>query len=185
VEAVMRQLVCTVGALVCLVQPVAAQSVQPSKGRNLLSVNPLGIPFLLLTGEYERAASDRFSIGVAGNYYGGWSSSNDDWLSTDLKLRFYPNEEVLRGFSIGLAGGLMRRSGVRTVSCSSTGCIDESISDFYPAVAVIADYNAYLGRRRDFLVGLGFGAKRALGNDNDFFDITVIPSVRFQLGLRF
>jgi hypothetical protein len=173
-----------VALLLCFSVFVTHSLAAQSKGRNLLSVNPLGIPFELITAEYERATSDRFSVGVAGNYFGGWDNSNDRWLSTDLKLRFYPNEDVLRGFSIGLAGGVLNRSDVWTVDCSPA-CRTERRSESWPTLAVVADYNAFLGRRRDFLVGIGIGAKRALGNDTDFVDVVVIPSLRFQFGLRF
>jgi hypothetical protein len=181
----MRRPVAMLALVASVVAPAAAQSTDAAAKRNLLSINPLGIPFELLTAEYERATSSRVTVGVAGNYFGGWYNDDYSLSSADIKLRFYPNEEALRGFSIGVAAGVLRRSDERTVSCSSTSCETDTVSESWPALAVLADYNFFLGRRKDFLVGLGFGAKRTIGNSSDFFDVVVIPSVRFQTGFRF
>jgi hypothetical protein len=61
---------------------------------------------------------------------------------------------------------------------------DQKISR--PTLGVIVDYNWVLGRNDRFLVGVGLGAKRVLGDGGGFSGIEVAyPTVRFQFGLRY
>ncbi|MBL8983719.1 MAG: hypothetical protein JNL26_16145, partial [Gemmatimonadetes bacterium] len=133
-----------------------------------------------ISGEYERMVTGLTSFGLQGSFF----SVNDGSYSTiEGKVRFYPNEEWPRGFSIGLAGGVTRLAEDRFNT--STGG-DERVSETRPTVAVIVDYNWIMGKAQRVIVGGGVGAKRLIGASSDFIDIeTAYPTVRFQIGIRY
>lgn len=151
-----------------------AQGVSDGR-RNVLSINPLGIPFEWFTLEFEHGTKGPMSFGLAGSYLG---VSDGSYSSLDAKLRFYPNEEGPKGFSVGISAGVTRLT-------EDFG--DTNSDEVRPTVGVVIDYNWLLGRNKRFFVGTGVGAKRVLGvNDNDFIDINfAYPTVRFQVGVRY
>ena len=56
----------------------------------------------------------------------------------------------------------------------------------YPSIGVYVDYNWLLGKRDRFMVGTGFGAKRILGDSDDFEDAPfVYGTARFLIGVAF
>lgn len=144
--------------------------------RNVLSINPLGIPFEYFSVEYERALTGLTSLGLTGSYL-GWGDGS--YSTTEAKLRFYPNEEGPKGFSVGLSAGITRVAEERFQ--------DSDFSESRPTLGVIIDYNWLLGKTKRFVVGTGLGAKRIFGaNDDDFSDLNLAyPTARFQIGLRF
>lgn len=147
-------------------------------GRNVLSINPLGIPFEYVAAEYEGAVAGPYTLGANFSYF---SPGDESYTSFEVKGRLYPNERGPNGFAVGLGLGVSRVSDVR--SCFDCG----SISATRPTVHVFADYNWLLGRSERFFVGTGVGAKRVFGiNGDDYSDILeVYPTVRFQIGARF
>jgi hypothetical protein len=163
--------------------PLLAQRAAPSIDirRNVLSINPLGIPFEYVAAEYEGIVSGPVSIGGAFSYFG---ASDDDYLSLEVKGRLYPNEHAPDGFSIGLAFGASKLK--EHVDCEAIlNCDDRTTTR--PTVHVFVDYNWLLGPTKRFLVGTGVGAKRVMGLESNFFnDINrVYPTVRFQVGAHF
>ncbi|MCU0634820.1 MAG: hypothetical protein MUE41_08100, partial [Gemmatimonadaceae bacterium] len=120
-------------AMLVSARVVCAQPADTTTKRTVLSINPLGIPLEYVTVELERATGARFSAGVTGTYFGGFRS-DFGVASADAKVRFYPNEKVLSGFSLGLAGGVLRASDVYTVSCGPTSCVDERRSVTSPTL---------------------------------------------------
>lgn len=155
--------------------PAAAQA--PVR-RNLLSINPLGIPFEYFSGEYERNVSGLTTFGLQASYL---NIDDGSYSTVEAKVRFYPNEEAPTGFSLGLATGITRVSEDRYNGTSS-----ENVSETRPTIAVIVDYNWVLGKAKRVIVGGGVGAKRLIGSSGDFLDIeTAYPTARFQIGVRY
>lgn len=151
---------------------------RPSRGNTLVSINPLGLPFEYVAAEIERKASNLATLGGSLSYLG---LDDESYFSLEGKLRLYPNEEAFRGFSIGLGAGLSR---VREDYFD--GASNRDRSTMRPTIAVIADYNWLLGRNQSVLVGMGVGAKRILGDDDDFGNINFMyPTARFQVGVIF
>lgn len=155
----------------------SAQSPTALGYRNVISINPLGIPFEYIAIEYERMVSPMTSLGFTGSYFGAeWLDGS--YSTGEAKLRFYPNEEGPKGFSIGLAAGITR--------------IAEDVFDggdrveTRPTAAVLIDYNWILGKSKRVVVGTGLGAKRIFGVGEDFNDLSVAyPTARFQVGIRY
>lgn len=148
----------------------------PIRYRSYVAINPLGIPFDIGSIEVESAVAPGITTGGVASY-----TDLDDsrFLSFDFKVRYYPGEVVLRGFSLGLSAGVLRYSSVPdTVRQRLTA----------PALGVLADYNWMLGAERRFLVGTGLGAKRILATHEDRDRVGIdqaYVTVRFVVGLAF
>jgi hypothetical protein len=121
--------------------------------RGVIGVNPLGIPFDIVSVEAEGAVAAGITAGAALSYF---APSDDRFTSGDVKVRYYPGETALDGFSVGLGLGFTSTGcdypggGTEPPRNSATG----------PTISALADYNFLLGERRRFLVGTGVGAKR-------------------------
>ena len=156
----------------------AAQTSTPTR-RTAFAINPLGIPFEIVSVELESAVHDAFTI--AGNF--SYFSPDDDFTraSFELKGRLYPNERAPGGFSVGVGLGA-----AKTRETFSTGGVETKPDKTYPSIGVYVDYNWLLGKNNRFYVGTGVGAKRILG-DRDVFDdaLFVYPTARFVIGVAF
>jgi hypothetical protein len=144
-----------------------------------IAFNPIGLPFGLFSADYERALSPGVTLGIGGSYVDFINSSRSDgWF--DVKALYYPGEEALKGFAVGLTAGYHRSADTESVFG------EDLHSDGAPTLGVVVDYNWLLGKRRRFLVGLGLGAKRVLKNVSDDSALSeVIPGGRFSIGLAF
>jgi len=163
--------------------PLAAQSAAspaPLQRRNVLSINPLGIPFEYVSAEYEGMVVGAFTLGGNVSYFAPGGVS---YTSFELKGRLYPNEEGPKGFSVGMGLGVARVS--EDQSCANGPCDDRTATR--PTIHVFTDYNWLLGRSGRFYLGTGVGAKRIFGiRDSDYNDVlNVYPTFRFQIGTNF
>lgn len=164
--------------------------IYPIPFRAIIGLNPLGIPFDIGAFEVEGVVLPGISLGAAGSY----SSLSDDqgngegdprWASGDVKVRYYPGEVALRGFSVGLGLGVTSYSEKRNVG---TPAVLRRESLTAPTISVLADYNFLLGARQRFVVGTGFGAKRLLASEEDRRRTDAPRAyafVRFVLGIAF
>lgn len=167
----------TIAALVAASTPAHAQDAAPAR-RTLITVNPLGIPFEYFSGELERILTGLTTAGITVSYLG---VDDESYATLEGKVRFYPNEEAPKGFSVGLSGGLTRLTGEEY-----NGVDFDRTSETRPTVGVVIDYNWILGKTRRFVVGAGVGAKRILGASGDIIDVeTGYPTARFQIGFLF
>lgn len=161
----------------CTASPLAAQSSAPQPFRQALTINPIGLPFELISAEYERALNPAATFGIGASYFGAFDEG--DYISGEAKLRYYPNERAIRGFSIGGTIGFAR------VSADADEFTEEATTTGF-TTGVILDYNWLLGRQRRFVVGTGIGAKRIFADDDDFDDLEfAYPTLRLQVGYAF
>jgi hypothetical protein len=158
--------------------------------RAIIGLNPLGIPFDLAAFEVEGVIRPGLTLGAAGSY----SAVGDDegegdphFASGDVKVRYYPGEVALRGFSVGLGLGLTRYSERVNVGPPSAPLFEREALTA-PTISVLADYNFLLGARQRFVVGTGIGAKRLLASKEDRSRVgapRAYPFLRFVLGIAF
>jgi hypothetical protein len=158
--------------------------------RAIVGLNPLGIPFDIGAFEVEGVILPGITLGAAASYSAlgdddGDGEGDPRFASGDVKVRYYPGEVALRGFSVGLALGLTRYSENRFTG--TPGLLQREAMTA-PTISVLADYNFLLGARQRFVVGTGIGAKRLLASEEDR-DRTgaprAYPFVRFVLGIAF
>lgn len=139
-------------------------------------VNPFGLLFNAVNGEYERVVSRSGSVGLGATYY-----SQDDFTYTTLeaKARYYPSEHAPDGFSVGIPCGVTRQS-------DKAYCFDVCVTNGLnrPTVGFELDYNWLLGPPRRFVMGAGIGAKRFFGG-NDSGGVDGIPTARVAIGVAF
>jgi hypothetical protein len=157
----------------------------PESYRQSFTLNPFGIPWGFINAEFERVIGAGATVGLAGSYI-EWDGEDDRVSSAEAKFRYYPAENGLRGFSIGLAGGYTRVEDNGSVFGGDRDVLEG------PSLGVTVDYNWLLGKRRRFVVGLGLGAKRIFGEDrpdrdglDDLIDRRAYPTGRFVVGLAF
>ena len=149
--------------------------------RTYVGINPMGVPFDIGSVEVENAVAAGITAGGQGSIT---DLGDDRFFSVDLKVRYYPGEVVLRGFSLGLSAGSLRYSSLR--SLDTGGRARESLTA--PTIGILADYNWLLGTSRRFVVGTGLGAKRILASRSDRDRVGLdraYATMRFVVGLAF
>ena len=162
-------------------QPSSTSATQGALSRSrVFSINPLGIPFETVSVEFESGLHSAFTL--SGNF--SYTSPDDFTRSSfEIKGRLYPNEQAPRGFAVGLGLGAVNTreyiddftTGVRTLHNKTS-----------PSIGVYVDYNWLLGRSDRFFVGTGLGAKRILGDSDEFEDAPfVYGTARFLVGVAF
>jgi len=142
------------------------------------TINPLGIPFEVVSVEFEGAVHDAFTLAGNFSYF-----SPDEYTrsSLEVKGRLYPNEQAPRAFSVGL--------GLGAVNTRENLEVDGTLvkqDKTHPSIGVYVDYNWLLGKSSRFFVGTGLGAKRILGESDDFDEAPfVYGTARFLIGVAF
>ena len=168
---------------VCVAAAQAPQgTLIPIPYRTYIGINPLGIAFDMASVEIENAVAPGMTFGALGSYT---ALGDPRFTTVDLKLRYYPGEVVLRGFSLGGTVGYTRFSNV-TGSDVSGAPVRQSLDA--PTVGVIVDYNWMLGVRRRFILGTGLGAKRVLASSEDRNRVNMdraYVTARFIVGIAF
>ena len=162
------------GRLASTPQPTAVAESR----RNAFAINPLGIPFEVVAIEFEAALHDAFTL--AGNF-SYFSPDEFTRSSFEVKGRLYPNEQAPRAFSVGVGLGA-----VNTRENVFVDGAEVKQDETYPSIGVYVDYNWMLGKRNRFFVGTGVGAKRILGESDDFEDAPfVYGTAKFLIGVAF
>jgi len=177
-----RALIASGLVLLCAPALRAQSSLVPIQNLTYIGINPLGIPFDVGSIELESAVAAGVTLGGLASYT---DVDNDRFTSFDFKVRYYPGDIVLKGFSAGLSIGYLRYSNV--VTDDFTGLTSRQSLNA-ATIGVLADYNWMLGRSQRFLVGTGVGAKRVLASSDDRKRVDIpraYPTVRFIMGFAF
>ena len=95
-----------------LALPAAAQAqeARPSLDhyRGIVAANPLGIPFDIVSIEAETTIMDAATVGVVGSYN---DIDSRRYTTFDARFKYYPAETAMRGFSVGMSGGMTKFRG--------------------------------------------------------------------------
>jgi len=148
---------------------------------HVLSIQPLSAVFTVYAGELERVIGQSATLGIGATY---WSDDDDgadaSYLSSDLKLRYYPSGTPLAGFSFGVSVGFTRVESEDDAGVSTGEATG-------PTVGTMIEYGWLLNASRSFYIGMGLGAK-ALFIDEDEVDEDVTlryPTARLSVGFAF
>ncbi|HEX6058321.1 MAG TPA: DUF3575 domain-containing protein, partial [Gemmatimonadaceae bacterium] len=145
-------------ALGVLAAPAGSLAAQEVPARdNLLSTNPITLVFGWFTGEYERRIGAGTSIAIGGSYFELEDDNDGDesYATADVKLRYYPNERVFEGFSLGASVGYASVEEVADIFTAETRRVSG------PTVGLGVDYGWLIGKRDNVHIDLGVGARRA------------------------
>ncbi len=158
--------------------PAAAQDTAPPEHKQYITTNPL----LLLGGyvnvEFERTVTESMTLGVTAATFDGFFDDDVRYTNGSLIARYYPQGRPLHGFYLGGKAGAHH---VRERYYWDGGERDTTLL----SVGVDLGYNWLLGKRDKFVFGLGGGAVRLFGGDEDFQSSVVLPSVRANVGIAF
>ena len=153
--------------------PAAAGAQEPAAPKTqVLSINPLMLVFAGLSGEYERRTGEASTIAVG---VSAWGDDGFDYASGELKFRFYPSGEALRGFSVAGTGGYAH--------VSEDDFWNESGDAITAGVEL--NYQWLLGHTRSFAMTTGIGAKRFFYVSGGDHASVGVPTLRFSIGYAF
>ncbi len=148
----------------------------PIPTRTVIGFNPLGLPADIGTIEIENAIAPGITVGGVGSAI---DVDHDRFTTLEFKLRYYPGDVVLRGWSVGATGGVSRFSNLVDGTRQALTA---------PTLGIVVDYNWVLGRSQHFVLGTGVGAKRVLASNSDRTRADVdraVGTVRFIAGVAF
>jgi len=160
--------------------PIIAQPTAPAATATpvtqIVSISPISLVFGVIGGEYERRISPTGALAGSANYL---RQSGISYLSAEAKYRYYPQEKALEGFAVGLTTGLTRIA-------TTDSFEDEEASGTAASLGFALDYQWLLGRKKNFAVTLGTGARRLffLGTEVDGASLT-LPTARISIGRGF
>ena len=161
--------------------PQASNASGPSR---FISTNPFLPLFGYFSAEYEQRIKDNVAVAIAGSHL----KLDARYTNLDAKIRLYPNDQALDGFSLAASLGVawIRRDG-RTDFCGELSCYETYKPFTTPSFAIEGGYQWLLGRTRSTAITAGFGAKRYLGGSrSDFRGVErVIPTGRLSIGYGF
>jgi hypothetical protein len=132
--------------------------------RSFISANPLGIPFDIVSVEAETVIAPATTIGAVGAYN---DFDNTRYSTLDGRLKYYPAEIAMRGFSVGMSFGYTKfKTADFTNTDPFTGVTTTTPGNSLNAgtLGVIVDYNWTQGPSQRFVIGTGVGAKRILAS---------------------
>ena len=169
-------------AIVTLVHLPRLVSAQELSGKSaVLSIQPISAMLTVWAGEAELALSRSATLGFGGTYWGPDITNGDfNYLSGDVKFRYYPDAKPFQGFSFGGSVGVTRVS-------ASDNNTQNTGSATGASIGVMLDYNWLLGTQKSFYVGLGLGAKRLFISDKSISDNATVmyPTARISVGWAF
>ncbi|MBC7843044.1 MAG: hypothetical protein H7099_12060 [Gemmatimonadaceae bacterium] len=169
----------------------ATPALKPVVRKTVLTFNPIAIVAGYFGGDVETAVSSTTTFGV-GASYAGFDNFND-YGALEAKVRYYPQERALYGFSVAgnLGMATYREDGPYYVydangnpvySGGATGTRRTRAT-----VGTELSYQWLLGPKRRFVTVVGVGVKRFFGAEDysSPFDANVIPTARINIGFAF
>jgi hypothetical protein len=121
------------------------------------------------------------TLGAGGSIAGG--TDFDDYRAIDAKLRYYPNEKALYGFSIAATlGAVSARDEVFNSNTNSFTYRRDTRATFGTDLS----YQWLLGPKDRFVSVVGLGLKRLLGSEQQSaLDFDYLPTARVNIGFAF
>ena len=157
--------------------------------RTFLGANPLGIPFDIVSVEFETTAASATTVGVSGSYN---DIDNTVYKTVDGKVKYYPAEVAMRGFAVGMSFGWTKfrgNDGLCTFDPVTGNCTPTPASNLSAGtLGVLIDYNWTQGPSQRFVIGTGIGAKRILASQEKREPVGLERAYvtgRFVIGLLF
>jgi hypothetical protein len=152
---------------------------------HIIFVNPF-LPLLgYFAGEYEQRLSPALSLSVAGSQI---KPDHVRYSNLDAKFKLFPSEQALWGFNVAASVGVARLEDTD----STYYCVSALFSNsecptqkpfVAPTFAVETGFQWLLGPGRTTAIAVSGGAKRYLGSESKYDNITrVLPTLRLEIG---
>lgn len=170
--------------LVACASPAFAQgssTMTPVDRKQTLSTSPIADMLGFINGEFQRKVTEDVTIGVSA---GTLEVDDDDYSNGMAFGRYFPQGAALTGFFIGGRVGAHRIS-YDTFEFDPTRFQSDVIrkSETRAAFGIDVGYEWLLGSKRNVLIGVGLGALRILGTDDNF--PVAFPTARLNVGFAF
>lgn len=153
---------------------LAQDTKTPVDQKNTLSTSPVMDILGFINLEYQRKVSDSTTFGVSA---GRFDLDDDAYNNVMVFGRYFPQGAALTGFYFG------GRAGVHRITYDES-FFNVRADDTRMSIGVDVGYDWLLGRKRNVLIGLGVGANRLLGGDDDF-GLNAYPTARLNVGFAF
>lgn len=153
--------------------------VNPDIRKGVVTLNPFAIFAEYLTGDVEVKVAPAATVGIGGSF---GSSEFDGYRALEAKVRYYPGEKALQGFSVAGTAGFA--SG-EEYTVDGTGERRNRVT--LPTIGTELSYQWLLGPSARFVAVTGLGLKRLLGSESsaDFLDTPILPTARINIGFAF
>lgn len=159
--------------------PVLAQATATAPARKtVITFNPFALFAEYVAGDVETTVSPSVTIGIGGSAVGIRDFNN--YRALEAKVRYYPNELALQGFSVAASAGVATARG-------DSGGQGTSTRFTRPTIGTELSYQWLLGPSHRFVTVLGIGVKRYLGTEGSFdpINIPLLPTARANIGFAF
>ncbi len=153
--------------------------VEPSARRVAVTFNPFAALATYFAGDVELRTAPNLTVGLGASSVGIEDYNN--YRAVDLKLRYYPSEHALQGFSIAGTTGISTASGIVNFQTN------EKRRFTRPTIGTELSYQWLLGPTSKFVLVLGGGLKRFFGTEGSFdpINIPLLPTARVNIGFAF
>jgi hypothetical protein len=170
----------------------ASHRPSPPPRRTVVTLNPFAVFATYFAGDVESILSPSTTLGAGASYVGFGDQAR--YGALEAKVRYYPQEKALYGFSVagtlGLASSRQNRTSYTTFD--GNGNVLYTSSSFGPrstraTIGTELSYQWLMGPKKRFVSVLGLGVKRLLGYEpfSSSFDSNIIPTARINIGIAF
>jgi len=164
---------------------VATPPAAPAPHTQIISTNPLGLVFGVLSVDWERRLSAVATVGASGSYS---AQDGGSYASADARYRYYPQEQALRRFSFGGTAGFTRFAAIDDLCDPEFESCGSDDAGNALTLGLELGYGWLLGRQERFAVGAGIGAKRLFFLEDGFDTedvLETLPTARLSIGYAF
>lgn len=168
-----------------------ARATTPPARKTVITLNPFALFATYFAGDIERTVTPTLTVGAGASYTG--TRDFNEYGALEGKMRYYPQEKPLQGFSVAGTVGISTYKPDNLVYA-----YDANGTPIYPngsgadrrtrpTVGTELSYQWLLGPKRRFVTVVGLGVKRLLGTEeySDPFSSNVIPTARINIGIAF
>jgi hypothetical protein len=178
-----RRLTIVAVMLLCAV-PLHGQQqprVDPDTRKAVFTFNPFAVFALYFAGDVELKTAK--SVTVGGGFSAVGIDDYNNYRSLEAKVRYYPAERALLGFSVAGTAGFATGSGLDYSTPS--GPTRRRVTR--PTIGTELSYQWIVGPSSRFVVVTGVGLKRFLGDESNFdpLNIPLLPTGRLNIGFAF
>lgn len=180
--ALMRPLTLLASVVLAMPATMRAQAQDAAPRATAVTLNPIAAVAGFLTGDVETRIRRGVTLGAGGSLAIG--DEFNGYRSLEAKIRYYPNERALEGFSIAGTLGMASASGEIYDFNNNTVRTERATRGTF---GTELSYQWLLGPRKRFISVLGAGIKRTLGSEIfiEPLDNRFIPTARANIGFIF
>lgn len=157
--------------------------IDPDIRKSIITLNPFAIFAEYLTGDIEVKVAPMVTVGAGGSFAGG---NFESYRTLEAKVRYYPAEKALLGFSVAATLGVGSAMGYEYGNTQVSNPSERRLT--LPSVGTELSYQWILGPSARFVAVSGLGLKRFFGGTNNSADILgtpVVPTARINIGVAF